>query len=125
MLKSSERKHTNPPANQPCFETSEQTPVPGISFEMKDGARRFASCSFLSAVDFDGSGALVFLYTFGTITVKGKALQPLWEALCQGTLSRVCEGAAASPEALSIDTIAMADFAEAQRNEPGFPEAMG
>jgi hypothetical protein len=122
MLKSSERKHTTPPANQPCFETSEQPQSPGISFEMKGGTKRFALHSFLSAVDFDGSGALILRYTFGTITVKGKALQPLWEAVCQGTLSRVREGAATSPEGLSVDTIAMVDFAETLRNEPVFPE---
>lgn len=89
---------------------------------MKGGTKRFALHSFLSAVDFDGSGTLVFRYSIGTITVKGKALQPLWEAICQGTLSRVREGAATSPEELSVDTIAMVDFAEAQQNEPVFPE---
>jgi hypothetical protein len=124
MLKSSERKHTTAPAHQTCFETSEQTPASGISFEKKGGTKRFAPCSFLSAVDFDGSCALVFRYTFGTITVKGKALSPLWEALCQGTLSRVCEGAGTSSDEPSIDTIAVMDFAETQRNEPEFPEEM-
>ena len=84
---------------------------------------RFAPSSFLSAVDFDGSGALVFRYTFGTITVKGKALRHVWDALREGTLCRVCENhAVSSSKDPSVDTIAVADFAEAQQNEPVFPE---
>ena len=84
---------------------------------------RFAPSSFLSAVDFDGSGALVFRYTFGTITVKGKALRPVWDAVREGTLCRVCENhAASSPEDPSVNTIALVDFTDARQNEPVFPE---
>jgi hypothetical protein len=90
---------------------------------MKGGTMRFAPSSFLSAVDFDGSGALVFRYTFGTITVKGKALRPVWDALREGTLCRVCENHAdSSSEDPSVDAIAVSDFAQAQQNEPVFPE---
>ena len=90
---------------------------------MKGGTKRFAPSSFLSAVDFDGSGALVFRYTFGTITVKGKALRPVWNALREGTLCRVWENQAISPsEDPSVDTIAVEDFTDTQQNEPEFPE---
>jgi hypothetical protein len=79
--------------------------------------------AFLSAVDFDGSRALGLRHTFGTITVKGKALSPVWDALREGTLCRVCENhAASSPEDPSVDTIALVDFTDAQQNEPVFPE---
>ena len=123
MLKSSERKLANQPISQPSFEVTGQPLASGISFEMKGGTMRFASSSFLSAVDFDGSGALVFRYTFGTITVNGKALRQVWDALREGTLCRVCENhVASSSEDPSVDTIAVADFAEAQQNEPGLPE---
>ena len=123
MLKSSERKLANQPISQPCFEVTGQPPASGISFEMKGGTMRFAPSSFLSAVDFKGSGALVFRYTFGTITVKGKALRPVWDALREGTLCRLCENrAVSSSEDPSVDTIALADFAEAQQSEPVFPE---
>ncbi len=75
-----------------------------------DGAKRFALYSFLSTVDFDGTGELVFHYTFGSITVKGKALQPLWEHLLGGTLTGVCEVESHLSEAPSISEITFAGW---------------
>jgi hypothetical protein len=122
MIKSSERKHINPSASRPCFEKSDRGPELGISFEKKDGAMRFALYSFLSAVDFDGTGELVFRYTFGPITVKGKALQPLWEHLRTCTLVRVCESESLLPsEAPSISEITLADLDAISTVEPLFP----
>jgi len=122
MIKSSERKNTNSSANQPCFEKSEHGPELGISFEKKDGTKRFALYSFLSAVDFDGSGELIFRYTYGSITMKGKALQPLWEHLRKGTLIRVCEAESHLPESPSISEITFAEKETASIGEPLFPE---
>jgi hypothetical protein len=122
VIKSNERKNTNPSDSQPCFEKSEHGQELGISFEKKDGTKRFALYSFLSAVDFDGSGTLVFRYTFGTFTIRGRALQAVWEALRQGALSRVCEGGAAPSDEVSINTIAAAIFTDAPLDEPRFPE---
>jgi len=87
----------------------------------KDGAKRFALYSFLSAVDFDGSGTLVYRYTFGTITVKGKALHPLWENLRACTLVRVCEAESLSSEGPSISEITLADLEAISAVEPLFP----
>jgi len=122
MIRSSERKSTNPRAENPCFEKSEHGPELGISFEKKDGTKRFALYSFLSAVDFDGSGTLVFRYTFGTITVKGKALQSLWEHLCACTLVRVCEAESLSSEGPLISEITFAEAETVPIGEPLFPE---
>ena len=122
MIRSSERKSTNPRAENPCFEKSEHGPELGISFEKKDGAKRFALYSFLSTVDFNGSGILIFRYTFGTITVKGKALQPLWEHLRGGTLMRVCEVESHLSEAPSISEITFAGVETVPVGEPPFPE---
>jgi len=122
MIRSSERKSTNPRAENPSFEKSDQGPELGISFEKKDGAKRFALYSFLSAVDFDNSGTLVFRYTFGPIKVKGKALQPLWEHLRTCTLVRVCESESLSSEAPSISEITLVDLRDISAVEPLFPE---
>jgi len=121
MIKSSERKNTNPSASQSCFEKSDHGPELGISFEKKDGIKRLALYSFLSAVDFDGSGELIFRYTFGTIMVRGKALQPLWEHLRKGTLIRVCQVESQQPDLPSISEIKLIGF-DATIGEPHFPE---
>lgn len=121
MLKTSERKAPNPPANNPCFEKSEHGPELGISFEKKDGTKRFAHYSFLSAVDSDGPEKLVFRYTFCTVIIQGRSLQALWKTVCQGSLSRVCEADSLSSCEPFINTITIADVA-IPPDEPGFPE---
>ena len=47
VIKSNERKNTNPSDSQPCFEKSEHGQELGISFEKKDGTKRFALYSVL------------------------------------------------------------------------------
>ena len=121
MIKSSERKNTNPSASQSCFEKSDHGLELGISFEKKDGSVRFALYSFLSAVDFDGSEKLVFRYTFGTVTIQGCTLQPIWKILRQGSLARISEGGNIPSNETSISSITMVDFADASPSEPKFP----
>ena len=121
MLKSSERTPANAKAGNPCFEKGEHGPELGISFEKKDGMRRFAPYSFLSAVDFHGPDELVFRYTFGTVTIHGTALQPVWDVLRHGSLVRLCEAGDISSGETSIVTITVTDFAEGFQAEPKFP----
>jgi hypothetical protein len=92
-----------------CFAESEA--ATGIAFERSNGTKRFAPHSFLSRVDFAGQGELIFRYTFGTITVRGEALEPLWNALCQGSLARVTERAdeLAEQDLTSIHAIVIED----------------
>jgi hypothetical protein len=72
---------------------------------------------------------LVFHYTFGTVTVRGRALEPLWNALCRGTLARVIGQAGELPEqgekgATSIGIIVVEDV-ESMSHGPVFPEKSG
>src|SRR5262245_9239125 len=108
MIKSKE-KPSVPNSHSPCFAESEV--ASGIAFEKSDGTKRFAAHSFLSSVDFDGKGELVFRYSYGTVTVSGQGLQPLWTALCDGTLARVIERATESADqtAISIHAIEIRD----------------
>jgi len=122
MIKSNERRTLQKPHENSCFEKREHGSELGIEFEKKDGTKRFALNSFLSAVDFDGSGELVFRYTFGTITVKGKALQPLWGLIRTGTLMRLSESGTPPVNSLFISEITLADSSTASTLEPLFPE---
>jgi hypothetical protein len=90
MIKSQD-KTSVPNRHSSCF--AESDAASGIAFERSDGTKRFVPSSFLCTVDFHGANELVFRYTFGTIIVQGQALEPLWTALCHGTLARVVEGA--------------------------------
>ena len=121
MLKSSERTPANAKTGNSCFEKGEHGPELGISFEKKDGTKRFASYSFLSAVDFHDPDELVFRYTFGTVTIHGRTLQPIWDVLRQGSLVRLCEAGDISSGEPSIKTITVTDFAEDTHAEPRFP----
>lgn len=99
-----------------CF--AESDAPSGIAFEKADGTKRFAPYSFLSCVDFDEGGELVFRYTFGTITVRGEALESLWNALCRGTLNRVNEqaGESATQDVILIRAIVIEDEYDGVRN---------
>ena len=121
MLKSSERNSANAKVGNPCFEKGEHSPEFGISFEKKDGTKRFAPLSFLSAVDFHGPDELVFRYTFGTVAIRGRKLEAIWDILRQGSLVRLCEAGDISSGEPSIETITVTDFAEDSHAEPRFP----
>jgi hypothetical protein len=119
MIKSKE-KPSVPNSQSPCFAESEA--ASGIAFEKSDGAKRFAPHSLLASVDFDGGCELVFRYSYGTVTVRGQGLQPLWTALCDGTLARVIERATESADqtTASIHAIEIRDE-EFRTETPPFP----
>ena len=121
MLKSSERNSANAKTGNPCFEKGEHGPELGISFEKKNGTKRFTPYSFLSAVDFHGTDELVFRYTFGTVVIRGRKLEPVWDILRQGSLVRLCEAGDIASSEPSIETIIVTDFAEDSQAEPEFP----
>jgi hypothetical protein len=104
-----------------CFAEGDATS--GIAFEKSDGTKRFAPSPFLCTVDFHGTNELVFRYTFGTITVRGHALEPLWSAVCRGNLAKVVEqsGERSAEDATTIRTIIVEDY-ESTSGVPRFPE---
>jgi hypothetical protein len=108
MIKSKDKTSASS-RHSACF--AENEAASGIAFEKGNGTKRFAPYSFLSSVDFDGAGELVFRYTFGTITVRGQALESLWNALCRGTLVRVNEqtGESATQDVILIQAIVIED----------------
>jgi hypothetical protein len=120
MIKSNDKTRT-PNSNASCLADGDT--ASGIAFEKNDGTKRFAPHSFLSSVDFDGEGELIFRYTFGTITVRGHALEPLWNALCRGNLAKVIEqaGEQSAEDATTSRTIIVEDY-ESTSNVPRFPE---
>lgn len=78
--------------------------------------------SFLSSVDFDGSGQLVFRYTACTITIYGRGLCAIWDALSAGNLGRLieCPSQDQSDGRTSIASIAIQDVNEMGEIQ-GFP----
>ena len=90
MIKTTDKKAASAPQHHACFEESTQ-PSLGITFCRKDGVQRFAPHAFLSTVDFDGKGELVFRFTTWSATVRGETLQPLWKAVRDGCLTQVRE----------------------------------
>lgn len=121
MIKSQDKTSVPDHRHSSCF--AEHDAASGIAFEKSDSTKRLAPYSFLANVDFDGANTLIFRYTCGTITVQGEALEPLWNALCRGTLARVTEQAGTRPaeEATSIRSIIIEDY-EGAPNGPRFPE---
>jgi hypothetical protein len=90
MLKASDKKPPATPQIPASYEESDH-PRLGIAFWRKDGTQRFAAYAFLSVVDFDGDRELIFRFTHWQAKVRGKALQPLWEAAQEGRLAQVRE----------------------------------
>ena len=88
MLKTADKKVTAAPQHHACYEESAQ-PSLGITFCRKDGVQRFAPHAFLSTVDFDGKGEVIFRFTTWSATVRGENLQTLWKAVRNGCLSQV------------------------------------
>jgi hypothetical protein len=82
---------TTAAAQQPACYVESDAPSLGIAFCRKDGTQRFAPYSFLSSVDFNGHGELVFRFDTWSASVRGEALQPLWKALREGCLAQVNE----------------------------------
>jgi hypothetical protein len=121
MIKSNDPKSATLQTGNSCFRKSEHGPGLGISFEKKDGRKQFALYSFLSAVDFNRSTELIFHYTFGSISVKGESLQPLWDHICAGTLVQVFETEHSSQESPLIHEIVFADLTIPSGLEPPFP----
>jgi hypothetical protein len=117
----SQDKTPVPSRHASCF--AESDAALGIAFEKSDGTKRFAPSPFLCTVDFHGTNELVFRYTFGTITVRGSALEPLWSAVCRGNLAKVVEqaGERSAEDATTIRTIVVEDY-EDTSNVPRFPE---
>ncbi len=120
MIKSNASTSDLSTTSKTCFEKSLHGPQLGILFEKKDGCKRIAPNSFLSAVDFDGSDELLFHYTGGTITVKGNALHHLWEHLCKGLLVRLSEGEIQSIDSPWVKEIIFPELG-ISNNEPLFP----
>jgi hypothetical protein len=123
MIKSQD-KTAVPGRHASCF--AESDAALGIAFEKSDGTKRFAPSPFLCTVDFHGTNELVFRYTFGTITVRGHALEPLWSAVCRGNLAKVVEqaGERSAEDATTIRTIIVEDYEdyEGTSNVPRFPK---
>jgi hypothetical protein len=90
MLKAPDKRTPVTPKILASYEESDH-PRFGIAFWRKDGTQRFAAYAFLSAVDFDGDGELIFRFTHWQANVRGEALQPLWEAAQEGRLAQVRE----------------------------------
>ena len=125
MLKSADKKATAAPQRHACYEESAQ-PSLGITFCRKDGVQRFVPFSFLSNVDFDGNGELIFHFTTWSATVRGENLQPLWKAVRDGCLTEVRELDRA-PDATApwVREIVFADSnadAETSFTGPAFPD---
>ena len=124
MLKTTDKKIASP-HHHACYEESAQPSV-GITFCRKDGVQRFAPHAFLSTIDFDAAGELIFRFTTWTATVRGDNLQPLWKALRDGCLTEVRE-LDRSPDATApwVREIVFADSnadAETSFTGPAFPE---
>jgi hypothetical protein len=119
MIKIKDKTPT-PNRNASCL--AESDTAPGIAFEKSDGTKRFAPNSFLSSVDFDGEGELIFRYAFGTIIVRGQGLESLWNALCRGTLAKVIEQAKdpSAASGASVHSVVVKD--DENSSGPRFPE---
>jgi hypothetical protein len=87
----------------------------GIAFEKSNGAKRFEPAPFLSAVDYNGDDELVFRYPSATITVRGRGLQPLWDAACQGVLAKVIESGVREEEP-SVTAVIILDHPDQSNN---------
>lgn len=85
-------KTPDPPSGaRQCYSVGQAGTLPGITFELKSGRRRFGPYSFLCAVDLNGGEELIFHYTFGTITVEGENLDFLWANIENNSLSKLIE----------------------------------
>jgi hypothetical protein len=122
MLKAPDKRTPATSRVPASYEESDQ-PRLGIAFWRKDGTRRFASYSFLSAVDFDGDGELIFRFTHWQANVRGEALQPLWEAAQEGRLAQVREiDKSPGPAEPWVRELILADFdLEPSFTTPQFP----
>lgn len=90
MIKFIEKKAAPTTTPAACCIISNQ-PSLGIEFVKKDGERRFAPYSFLVRADRIANGEMKFHFTSWEVILRGDALQPLWEAVCEGCLSQVRE----------------------------------
>jgi hypothetical protein len=122
MIKAPDRKPTTSTAA--CFEEASES-VLGIVFEKRDGPQRFAPYAFLSAVDYNGRDELTFHFSIGEIIVRGKGLETLWRAACQGELARVWESE--KPSTLEAAWVRELYFYDADQEPdiqvPPFPSA--
>jgi hypothetical protein len=89
MIKTADKKAPAVPLD-PCYEEDTQ-PCLGITFCPTDSMQRYAPYAFLSTVDFDGRGEMIFRFTSWTATVRGENLQALWKAVREGCLTLVRE----------------------------------
>jgi hypothetical protein len=100
MLKAPDKRTPVTPKILASYEESDH-PRFGIAFWRKDGTQRFATYAFLSAVDFDGDGELIFRFTHWQANVRGEALQPLWEAAQEGRWPK-CASSINAPVPLNL-----------------------
>lgn len=90
MIKTADKKAAAVPLDHPCYEETPQ-PCLGITFCPNDSIQRFAPYAFLSTVDFDGKGEMIFRFTSWTATVRGENLQAIWKAIREECLTLVRE----------------------------------
>lgn len=96
----------------------------GISFEKTNGARRFMPYALLCSAESNSTYMLRFYFVGGPITVRGKHLERLWEAICDCKLQRLSESRLpSSPESVWVGEIEAEHlFAEPVRNVVGIRE---